>query len=343
MNIMQFIKHRKVIIGTIIAVLVVGTIVYYFINRQSSEHTIDPSSSDSALTAEELEQRFRGFETDTSKTSIDLSQVLSGGPGKDGIPAISDPEFVPIGEAEVDPSVLGILIEIDGEKRYYPFNILVWHEIVNDQIGETYFSVTFCPLCGSAIVFDRTVLGDVLEFRVSGKLYESNLLMYDTGTESFWSQALGEAVIGDYSGTKLELLPFQRISFEELQANHLDAKVLSRNTGYNRNYDSNPYGNYGETDNLVFPVSVDDNRFFAKEIMYVIPIENKSIAFPLDDIENNQQAKFNQEGIELTVTKENDEITVTKANGEIQPGYFEMWFSWATHHQESGIVWNINE
>src|SRR3989344_4868604 len=146
-----------------------------------------------------------GLNTDTGKSSIDQSKIVSGGPGKDGIPAISNPKFVDIGDEELSDSTSGILINLNKQTRFYPFNILVWHEIVNDSIEGSYIAVTFCPLCGSAIVFDRRVGDEILEFGVSGLLYESNLLMYDKKTESLWSQVLGEAVVGSYTGTKLAL------------------------------------------------------------------------------------------------------------------------------------------
>ena len=106
--------------------------------------------------------------TNTAKTSVDLTAVLSGGPGKDGIPALTDPAFVRIADSEESDASRGILVGFDGEYRFYPYSILVWHEIVNDAIGAVPFAVTFCPLCGTGIVYDRTVDGTVLEFRVSG-------------------------------------------------------------------------------------------------------------------------------------------------------------------------------
>lgn len=146
-----------------------------------------------------FEQGFlgRGLKTNTSQRSIELSKVLSGGPGKDGIPAIREPVFVSVSEKpesvllDTDGIVLG-----KGQAKFYPYNIMIWHEIVNDTVDGVPVAVTFCPLCGSAAVFDRRVDGESLSFGVSGLLYQSNLLMHDSKTESLWSQVLGEAVVG---------------------------------------------------------------------------------------------------------------------------------------------------
>ncbi len=153
------------------------------------------------------------FKTDFSKYSINLKKVLSGGPGKDGIPPINRPKFTTIKKSTLRDDNLGILVAIDNKYKFYPLNIIVWHEIINDKIADTYFSVTYCPLCGSAIIFNRYFNDKVHSFGVTGYLYESNLLMYDNITESFWSQSLGEAVIGDYTGEKLKIINTTLLEF----------------------------------------------------------------------------------------------------------------------------------
>lgn len=279
------------------------------------------------------------FLTDGVEHSIPLDEILSGGPAKDGIPAIDEPQFVSIDEANVGDEVLGVLVEVDGEKRYYPYNILVWHEIVNDSIGDVHFAVTFCPLCSSAIVFNRELDGEMLSFGVSGLLWESNLLMYDRKTESLWSQARGEAVVGEYTGTGLSRMDMRLIEFGVLEEEHPSAQVLSRDTGFVRSYDIEPYSGYGLSDQLFFPVSVSDARFPTKEIMYVVPYEGVSYAFSDAELEGSAQLSLGD--VELVAERESDGgITVT-ADGKLLPGYYEMWFSWATHHQEDGVVWKI--
>jgi len=233
-----------------------------------------------------------GLQTDTSKSTIDTSLILSGGPGKDGIPAIDNPEFISISQADVGDKTLGVLVQFEGEKRFYPYNILVWHEIVNDSIGDTHFAVTFCPLCGSAIVFDRTINGEILSFSVSGLLYESNLLMYDRETESLWSQAANKAVVGVLTGTELETLPMKLLEFDKIKRLHPDALVLSPKTGHARNYNVDPYAGYGLVDDVYFPISVSDTRLPPKTIMYVVPLGEQSIAFEDQKLTDAVRKKF---------------------------------------------------
>ena len=258
-------------------------ILFYIFHATTNEvNTI--SGNNIQEEGEEVERTYPlflsvGLKTDASSSSISLGQILSGGPGKDGIPALTDPSFVSVSDADVGSDVRGIFLTLDGEERFYPYSILVWHEIVNDVVAGIPIAITFCPLCDSGIVFDRRVSGEVLEFGVSGLLFESNLLMYDRATESLWSQARGEAVVGDYTGTSLTYVPFQLLSFAEVKASYPNVKVLSRDTGYSRNYDTGPYQGYLETEDIIFPVSVSDKRFFAKELFFILPFENTSYAF----------------------------------------------------------------
>ena len=287
---------------------------------------------------EEAEHGFVQYnlQTNTARTNVDLMTVLSGGPGKDGIPALNSPQFTSVAESKENDAFRGILFEKNGERRFYPYSILVWHEIVNDSIGDTYFAVTFCPLCGTGIVYDRTVGGTILEFRVSGLLRESNLLMYDATTESLWSQSLGEAVVGDRLGDTLEVLSFQLIPFGELREKYPNAKVLSRETGFVRSYGVYPYGDYEKNENILFPVSFADKRFPAKKLMYVIPFENSYYATPYDGIPEGETI-FAGRDISFDILRDENEITVTKETRDV-PGYFEMWFSFITHHQDDGII-----
>ena len=277
-----------------------------------------------------------GLQTNTRQASIDIDLVLSGGPGKDGIPALTKPAFVSIAESNENDSFRGILVTMGGEQRFYPYSILVWHEIVNDSIGDQHFSVTFCPLCGTGIVYNREFDDTVLEFKVSGLLYESNLLMYDTATESLWSQSLGKAVVGDRLGDMLRILPFQLLSFGELKKKYPRARVLSRDTGFSRNYSVYPYGEYEENNDLFFPVQFQDTRFPLKEQMYVIPFDGMYYAIPYDRIAEGEEF-FVEENISFRVVRDGSEITVF-VQDQIVPGYFELWFSFFTNHQNDGVV-----
>jgi hypothetical protein len=307
----------------------------------------NPGKSGSSLTPGQAEitpairRQFQGLKTNLFKRSIDLTLVYDGGPGKDGIPAITQPQVVSIDEALLKPGEWGVFVSVKGKHRFYPYNILVWHEIVNDSMEGKSYAVTFCPLCGSAIVFDREVDGEILSFGVSGKLYESNLLMYDDKTESLWSQAMGEAVVGDMTGTKLALVKMLMLTFAEVRNKFPDAQILSVKTGYQRDYGRNPYEGYDRTEALYFPISVQDKKFFAKEMMYVFEVEGKSVTFPVRDLGEKEITKTIK-GKSVSARRDGNAINVS-VDGQTVAGYYEMWFSWVTHHKRTGIVWNIKE
>ncbi len=196
----------------------------------------------------------REFSTDWSKHSVPYEEILSGGPPKDGIPAIDQPRFVSVAEADawLKPQEPVILFKINDDARAYPIQILIWHEIVNDEVGGIPVAVTFCPLCNTAIAFDRRVGNLVLDFGTTGRLRFSNLIMYDRQTETWWQQATGEAIVGELTGTQLLILPAVIIAWETFKATYPEGKVLSRETGYRRSYGQNPYTGYDNVDNTPF-------------------------------------------------------------------------------------------
>lgn len=183
--------------------------------------------------------------TDFSKHSVPFKEIFSGGPPKDGIPSIDEPKFVLAGLygslAATEP-VIGLMV--NGDARAYPLRILMWHEIVNDEIGGVPVTVTYCPLCNSSIVFDRRVGDRVLDFGTTGRLRNSDMVMYDRQTESWWQQFLGEAVIGALTGTRLKTLPARLESFENFKKRAPKGQVLVPNDGQMRDYGRNPYAFY---------------------------------------------------------------------------------------------------
>ena len=189
--------------------------------------------------------------TDFSKASIGAwGEILSGGPPKDGIPALDEVRFVPVSEDEVlEPREPVITLEIEGAApRAYPIRYLVWHEIINDEVAGIPVAVTFCPLCNSGITFDRRTPAGVLSFGVSGKLRNSDMVMYDRQTESWWQQAIGEAIVGELTGMELETLPSWMESWAEFEARNPDGLVMAEPTGFRRDYGRNPYVRYDSAD-----------------------------------------------------------------------------------------------
>lgn len=183
--------------------------------------------------------------TDFDKREVEYGEIFSGGVPKDGIPAIDNPTFVAVAEAkgltDTEP-VIGLIV--NGVAKAYPLNILIWHEIVNDSIGGVPVSVTFCPLCNTAVVFDRRLDGRILDFGTTGKLRNSDLVMYDRQTESWWQQFLGRGIIGEMTGKELKILPARLESWADYKARAPLGQVLVPTRPGMRSYGANPYVGY---------------------------------------------------------------------------------------------------
>lgn len=297
------------------------------------------------LSTTKKDQKFMnsGLLTDTSKTSIDLNLVLGWWPSKDGIPAINNPKFYSISEAEEKLDFLniestGIAVEINGEAKFYPYNILVWHEIVNDSVWWKDISVTFCPLCGSAIVYDRNIDWETLRFGVSGKLYQSNLLMYDDSTESLWSQSIWKAVVWEKTWKELEYIQSNLLTFGDFKKNYTAWLILTDDTGAIRDYTQIPYWDYTENNDLYFPVENSDESFSPKEMFYIVNNKKDSLAFLLSDLRTQKQAVLTVWN-DLYTASFKDGIIEVELAWELLPGYYEMWFSWATHNTWNKNIW----
>ena len=236
-----------------------------------------------SLAASGQSQNLPGWKTNTDKAIVELDELKRGGPPKDGIPSIDNPQFISIDEAEswiVDKEPV-IAVEYEGSVRAYPLQVMIWHEIVSDRINGDPLLVTFCPLCYSALVFERTVDGEVLEFGVSGFLRHSDLVMFDRKTETLWQQFTGKAIVGDYVGTTLEQVPSQIISFNQFKQNYPNGMVLSKNTGYNRNYGKNPYTGYDDINNTpLFGAGNDEGRLPPMEKVIGVKLDEQQKAYP---------------------------------------------------------------
>ncbi|MGR3433376.1 MAG: DUF3179 domain-containing protein [Shimia sp.] len=189
--------------------------------------------------------------TDFATNALDSwTEVISGGPPKDGIPSIEDPEMIEAsGETRIGGREPVITLELEGEvPRAYPIRYLTWHEIVNDAVGGVPVAVTFCPLCNSGITFDRRVAGQVLEFGVSGKLRNSDMIMYDRETQSWWQQATGTGIVGQMTGTELVALPSWMESWDEFRNRNPEGLVMDQPADFQRPYGANPYVRYDSSD-----------------------------------------------------------------------------------------------
>ncbi len=202
----------------------------------------------------------------------------------DRIPSIDAPVFESIeeGDAWLEDDWPVMFFEWNGDARAYPLAILIWHEIVNDVVGDKPVALTFCPLCNATIAFDRELPdGTVLDFGTTGSVRHSDLVMYDRLTESWWQQFTGEAIVGEMLGTQLEFLPSQIIGWGDFKASHPEGLVLSRDTGAIRSYGSNPYPGYDSINNSPFLFSGEtDGRLAAMERVVAVTIGETDVAYP---------------------------------------------------------------
>jgi hypothetical protein len=225
-----------------------------------------------------------GWRTDFSRHTVPLEEIVSGGPPKDGIPAIDRPRFVSTAEAdrwlsEREPVAV---VRVNGEAKAYPLQILIWHEIANDVVGGVPVAVTFCPLCNTTLAFDRRFDGRVLDFGTTGRLRHSDLVMYDRQTESWWQQATGEAIVGTFAGERLEFIPAPVLSWKDFRSAEPDGLVLSRNTGFDRAYGRNPYRGYDSRSGPLagFFQGSNDGRLEAMERVVALELTEGPVAIP---------------------------------------------------------------
>jgi hypothetical protein len=225
------------------------------------------------------------WDTNWSKHIVPYDELISGGPPRDGIPSIDEPKFVSIEEAQswLKSTEPVISLEVEGTARAYPLQILMWHEIVNDSIEGQPVLVTFCPLCNAVIVFDRRLNDQVYEFGTSGLLRNSDLVMYDRATDSLWQQFTGEAIVGDLTGDVLNQLPSSIVSFEAFQKAFPKGKILSKKTGFSRNYGQNPYSGYDRIDSSPFLFDKEtDSRLLPMERVITVSLNDVDAAYPLN-------------------------------------------------------------
>jgi len=243
----------------------------------------------SAVGEEDIPFSTREWKTDFSKHSVPLGEILSGGPPKDGIPAIDNPRFVSLDDADewIGDREPIMVFEHEGVARGYPWQILLWHEIVNDEVNGQPVAITYCPLCNTAIAFDRRLGDRRLDFGTTGKLRHSDLIMYDRQTESWWQQAVGEAIVGELTGKKLKFLPAPTISWNDFKLQYPDGQVLSRDTGYRRNYGDNPYTGYDAGQPFLFRGKAD-KRLAAMERVVVVATDDGTVAYPLKKLEREK-------------------------------------------------------
>ncbi|ANG64458.1 hypothetical protein A8C75_19590 [Marinobacterium aestuarii] len=292
-------------------------------------------------------QQLNGF--DLEGALVPSSDILRGGPPRDGIPSIDAPRFVQAHEAAAlhdTDRVMGLTR--NGISKAYPIRILNWHEIVNDRFGDEPLAITFCPLCGSGMVFLREVAPEVegqvksqpLSFGVSGLLYNSDVLLYDRETESLWSQIQARALTGHYRGQPLTQIAVEHTSWLDWRQRHPDTQVLSFETGFGRDYDSNPYGGYAESAATYFPVKFRALGFHPKERVIGLALNGEAKAWPfveLGKVESPLQDRLGDTPIVVHFDPAHGAASIRDNNGSLLPAVTLYWFAWAAFHPDTQV------
>lgn len=275
------------------------------------------------------------------KYLVNPDKIQSGGPPKDGIPSIDEPKFVSVQEADkwIKDNELVLALRYKGETRVYPLQVLVWHEIVNDKVAGEPLAITYCPLCGSGIAYERKIKGEEVEFGTSGKLYNSNLVMYDRKTNSYWSQIEGLAIVGELTGTRLKPVSIETVTWRDWKKEHPDSLVLDKDTGFDRPYGEDPYGNYYEDSFVLFPVENEDDRIHPKTVIFGIKVKGKFKAYLEKDLKKKRVIMDKVGGEDIKVERSPDgavKITNLTTGKEVvkERGF---WFAWYAFHPDTKV------
>lgn len=295
-----------------------------------------------SVPGEARDRSLNGF--DLSDPLVPVDEILHGGPPRDGIPAIDHPRFIPAARADFlapDDRVLGVAR--DGVARAYPVRILNWHEIVNDRIADETIVVSFCPLCGTGMVFGADIGGQVSDFGVSGLLYNSDMLLYDRATQSLWSQVMAQAVAGPRKGQRLTQIPVQHTSWKDWRRRHPSTQVLSTKTGYDRDYELTPYAGYADSRAVYFSVRHKaPPGYHPKERVLGLRIGEVTKAYPFVELARNDAMRVADQldGQDVIVHWDESASTAwaTRGDGSELPGVVGFWFAWFAFHPDT-LIW----
>ena len=265
--------------------------------------------------------------------SVPTREILAGGPPRDGIPALTHPRWLPASEAPWHDAEIVVGVVQGEQARAYPIAILNWHELVNDTLGGRHILVSYCPLCGTALVFDREADGRARTFGVSGLLYQSDLLLYDRESESLWSQIASTAIVGPAMGERLRVLRSALLSWGDWKARHPRTQVLSLDTGHQRPYARDPYAGYSTSDTLIFPAPLDQRYHPKMPTLGVRLATGAARAYPAQEVQRAGglvQESFEGRSVQVSYQAESKTFDVeAPLELEVIEGY---WFAWAAFH-----------
>jgi hypothetical protein len=276
---------------------------------------------------------------DLSNSELPRRDIKSGGPPKDGIPAVDHPTFLRAADAATwlrdEDRVLGLVF--GRHVRAYPIAIMNYHEIVNDQFGEHYLVITYCPLCGTGMAFESE---GPAAFGVSGLLYNSDVLLYDRRTESLWSQLLGRAISGPRKGEGLTMIPLQHTTWRDWSSRHPETFVLSRQTGHRRDYSQTPYAGYESSSDIYFRVANRSRRYHPKEWVVGLEINGAFKAYPFSELSAARLPIEDELGgapIRVHFDADNGRGWVSDAEGAEIASVLAFWFAWYAFHPETEV------
>jgi len=279
---------------------------------------------------------------DYSDALLPADEIHWGGVPRDGIPAIHQPKFVVAAEADFlqeEDRVLGVVR--NGTAKAYPIKILDRHEVVNDRFGDESIVVTYCPLCFSGMAF-AVQFGDIdLKFGVSGLLYNSDVLLYDTRTGSLWSQLLSTAISGPLKGNQIPAIPTAHTTWRDWQKRHPETLVLSTDTGFGIKYRGSPYADYKNSGRFMFPVANSNRAYRNKELILGITLNGVHKAYPFKKLRDHDTASFDDSigGTELTIEWNEGEkyARALDRNGEELATVIVYWFAWYAFHPDTEL------
>ncbi len=281
---------------------------------------------------------------DLRDASVPVAAIERGGPPRDGIPAIDRPKFTPAAKARLESHARVLGLKIAGMARAYPIAILNWHEIVNDRFGDQAVVISYCPLCGTGMVFAAPAGSGDPRFGVSGLLYNSDVLLYDRASESLWSQIAQTAISGPAKGTRLLLLPVTHTSWADWRARHPDTVVLSSDTGYSRDYSRNPYAGYEQSSRLMFQVQHRDDRVAAKQWVLGVELAGRHKAYPFDILERAVDAdgwlndRIGGRVLRIRYDASHRSAEAYDDKGNLLPTVMAYWFAWAAFHPQTELL-----
>ena len=276
------------------------------------------------------------------KPLVPSEEILVGGPPKDGIPAILKPKFISSKKTKLteEDRILGVFF--NGIAKAYPIRILNWHELVNDEIQGKKFVVSYCPLCGTGVIFASELGEDLFSFGVSGLLYNSDVLLYDHQTESLWSQLLGKSISGKHKGKKLTILVSENTTWRKWKKEYPRGLVLSEETGYNRDYDRDPYAGYEKSRTIYFRVSQKAPEIYhPKEMVLGVEIEGRFKAYPFIELSKQGKKtfvdKWNKKELIVHWDEKNRTAKITDKKENTIPTIQSFWFAWFTFYPRTDI------